>query len=232
MTVPADSLAWAAEGGEAFHRELDTLDDAAFGAPGTLPGWTLGHLVAHVAYNARALRRLARWARTGEETPMYASKEARDAEIEHGATLPPAELRALTRESDAGLRADLATLPERAWSAEVVTAQGRTVPASQIPWLRAREAWIHTVDLGAGTGFEAFPTALLDRLLTEIAGQRAGKAPALDLVATDRDRTWTVDGDAPVRVSGPASGLARWLTGRGAAGVTAEGTLPELGRWL
>jgi len=224
------ALTWTADGGDAFHRALDTLDDAAFGAPGTLPGWTLGHLVAHVAYNAQALRRLAHWARTGEKTPMYASKEARNAEIEQGATLPPQELRALSRDADAALRADLAALPDAAWSAEVVTAQGRTVPASEVPWMRAREAWIHAVDLGAGVGFDAFPPAALDRLVTEIAGARTG--PALTLTATDRDRTWTVAGPDPVRVTGTAAGLARWLTGRGAGDVTAEGALPDLGRWL
>ena len=33
-------------------------------------------------------------------------------------------------------------------AAEVVTAQGRTVPATEIPWLRAREVYVHVVDLG------------------------------------------------------------------------------------
>lgn len=230
MTAPSDALSWAADGGDVFHRALATCGDDAFGAPGTLAGWTLGHLVAHVAYNAQALRRLAHWARTGEKTPMYASKEARNAEIEQGAALPPAELRALSRDSDAGLRADLGALPDTAWSAEVVTAQGRTVPASEVPWMRAREAWIHAADLGAGVGFGDFPAPLVDRLLTEITRQRT--APALLLEATDRDRTWFVDGPDPVRVTGPAAGLARWLTGRGAAEVTAAGPLPDLGRWL
>ena len=161
---------------------------------------------------------------------MYASKQARNAEIEQGAGLPPAELRGLSRDSDMALRTDLAALPAQAWTAEVVTAQGRTVPASEVPWMRAREAWIHAVDLGTGVGFGDFPPPLLDRLLTEITAQRT--APALVLAATDRDRTWTVDGPAPVRVTGPAAALARWLTGRGDDGVTTAGPLPDLGRWL
>lgn len=235
MTVPADALAWAAEGGDVFNQALAGVDDDAFGAPGTLPGWTTGHVVAHVAYNAQALQRLVHWARTGEKTPMYASFDARNAEIDRGSTLPPAELRSLARDTDAALRADLAGLPVTAWTAEVVTAQGRTVPASEVPWMRTREAWIHAVDLGTGVGFDRFPAHMVDRLLTELAGQRAaaGRGPALVLTATDRDRTWTVDGDDPVHVTGPAAGLARWLTGRGTADVTAEpGALPDIGRWL
>jgi maleylpyruvate isomerase len=230
MTATADRLRWAADGGDAFHRALGTLDDAAFAAPGTLPGWTLGHLVAHVAYNAQALRRLAHWARTDERTPMYASPEARNAEIESGAALPPAELRALSRDSDAALRTDLAALPESAWAAEVVTAQGRTVPAAEVPWMRAREGWIHAVDLGASVGFGDVPAPMLDALLTEITARRT--EPALVLAATDRDRTWAVDGPQPVRVTGTAAALACWLTGRGASGVTAAGAVPDLGRWL
>lgn len=231
MTAPADALAWAEEGGDAFHRALAGLGDATFGTPGTLPGWTTGHVVAHVAYNAQALRRLVRWARTGEKTPMYASYEARNAEIDQGATLPPAELRALCRDHDAALRADLAGLDDSAWSALVVTAQGRTVPAAEVPLMRAREVWIHGVDLGDGLGFGDFPPALLDRLLTDLT---AGLTePALILAPTDRPRTWTVAGADPVRVTGTAAGLSRWLTGRGADDVTAEsGPLPELPRWL
>lgn len=239
MTGPAlaDRLRWATEGGDLFLRELDTLDDAAFAKPCLLPGWSVAHLVAHLGYNANALRRLARWARTGEESPMYASREARDAEIEEGAALPPAELRTLARDAEAALRADLAELPEAAWATPVRTAQGRTVPAAEVPWMRAREVWIHAADLGTGTGFADFPAPLVDALLTEITGQRtsAGRGPSLVLTATDRDRTWTIEagGTPPAGLRGDAADLARWLTGRGTAGVTADaGDVPDPGRWL
>ncbi|HEY3685590.1 MAG TPA: maleylpyruvate isomerase family mycothiol-dependent enzyme [Streptosporangiaceae bacterium] len=231
MTAPADALTWAADGGDAFHRALGTLGDDAFARPCTLPGWTLGHLVAHVAYNAEALRRLAHWARTGERTPMYASADARNAEIEQGAALPPRELRALSRDADAALRADLAALPDEAWSAEVVTAQGRTVPASEVPWMRTREAWIHAVDLAAGVGFADIPAPAADRLVSEITDRRT--EPPMVLAAADRDRLWIVDGPDPARVIGRTTGLARWLTGRGADDVTvSDGALPDLGKWL
>ena len=39
------------------------------------PGWSRRHVVAHVGYNARALTRLVEWAKTGIETPMYASAD-------------------------------------------------------------------------------------------------------------------------------------------------------------
>ncbi len=37
-----------------------------------------------------------------------------------------------------------------AWDARVRTAQGRDIPASNVPWMRTCEVWLHAVDLDAG----------------------------------------------------------------------------------
>src|SRR5690606_16135534 len=89
------TLGLARQGTAYFARHLDLLSDADFDAPSLLPGWSRRHVVAHVAFNARALTRLASWAATGVERAMYESAEKRDAEIEEGATRSPAELREL-----------------------------------------------------------------------------------------------------------------------------------------
>src|SRR5256885_15091039 len=60
--------------------------------PSLLPGWTRGHVLTHVARNGDGLGNLLRWARTGTETPMYASREARRADIEAGAGRSAAEI--------------------------------------------------------------------------------------------------------------------------------------------
>src|SRR5690606_41518642 len=91
------------EGTERLLGALGTLDDSDLRAPSRLPGWSRAHVVSHLHFNAEALRRLADWARTGVENPMYPSAQRRDAEIEEGAGLPPAELRALVRTSAAAL---------------------------------------------------------------------------------------------------------------------------------
>lgn len=224
-------LDWMERGSVAFQAGLDEIPDSAFPSGSTLPGWTIAHLVAHVGYNAQALSRLVRWARTGVETPMYPSADARNAEIAEGALLSPAELRDLARESDSRLRADIAELST--WDAKVVTAQGRTVPATEIPWMRAREVWIHAVDLG-GIDFEDFDDDLIDALISDIAALRQGRQghPAVLIEPTDRERSWHIGTD-PVGVRGSAANLLRWLAGRGARGIDAEGgAVPELGRWL
>ncbi|MBT2230473.1 maleylpyruvate isomerase family mycothiol-dependent enzyme [Nonomuraea sp. NEAU-A123] len=213
------------------------LDGADLNRPSRLPGWTGRHLVAHVACNASALGRLAHWVRTGEETPMYASAEARDAEIEERARLSPADLVVLSEESAARLRTALEDLSAPQWDARVRTAQGRMVPASEIPWMRAREMWIHAVDLGTGGRFEDFPPGFVDALLTDVTELwvRRGQGPAVVLAPTDRQQLWRVTaepeaGEANARhVSGTAAELAAWVTGRGPA---PDHEAPTLGRWL
>ncbi len=85
--APTDEPAWVRSGTAYFARLLDGLDDGALTGPSLLPGWDRASVVAHVGYNARALIRLSHWARTGVETPMYASTEQRNAEIARGARL-------------------------------------------------------------------------------------------------------------------------------------------------
>ncbi|MEU9834133.1 maleylpyruvate isomerase family mycothiol-dependent enzyme [Streptosporangium sp. NPDC048047] len=222
------ALEWACHGTVFFTAALDTAD---LDGPTPLPGWTGRHLAAHVAFNARALTRLVHWARTGEETPMYpGGPEARDTEIVEGAALEPAELRGLVARTAAELEAALTGLSDLQWRTRVVTAQGRTVPATEIPWMRSREVWVHAVDLGAGASFDDFPPEFVDALLTDVMElrRRRGQEPSLTLAPVDRDRTWSAGEPSPP-LTAPAARLAAWLTGRGAA---PGGAPRDPGRWL
>jgi maleylpyruvate isomerase len=88
------ALRWWADGELAVAGRLDQLADDVLAAPSGLPDWSRAHVVAHLARNADALVNLLTWARTGVETPMYPSREVRNADIETTAALLPAELRA------------------------------------------------------------------------------------------------------------------------------------------
>lgn len=214
---------WAGEGTTLLLAGLDRLTDADLDEPSALAGWTRRHLLAHVAANAEALGRLVSWARTGVESRMYASAEQRAADIEAGATR--ADLREWVRESAATLAADLAAL--RAWDAEVVTAQGRTVPAREIPWMRARETCVHAVDLRAGTTFEDLPPAFLAALLDDVARWRGARpGPALVLVTPETRHEIAGEG-TPVAVTLTLPVAAAWFTGR-----HMDPSLPALPGWL
>jgi maleylpyruvate isomerase len=224
-------MKWLNQGTNLLAETVAGLGDAEFDEPSGLPGWTRRHLLAHVAANAEALQRLVQWARTGERTPMYASADQRNADIEAGSRLPAARLREWISEAAANLAEDLAALPADAWENPVSTAQGKLIPATEIPWMRTREVWIHTVDLDAGVGFEHFPADLCAALLTDVTDARSRDRGVL-LRATDCDDVWRITGTGPAaEVAGTRAALARWVTGRGTGGLTPS-TPPELGRWL
>lgn len=229
---PDQTLAWMHDGTEKLLAGVAALPDEALSAPTALPGWTRRYLLSHVAANAGALRNLVHWARTGEERRMYSSSEQRDADIAAGARLPAAELRAWVELSAQALAVDLATLPDRAWDAKVITAQGLTRKAAEIPWMRVREVYIHAIDLGGGTAWTDLPTGFLAKLLDDVTARRSaqGGGPALAVAATDTGHAWEVAGaGAPLPVSAPLAGLAAYLTGRPAPALKAAPALPA---WL
>ena len=177
---------------ELFNECVERLGDSDFDEPCLLPGWSRRHVIAHVHSNAKALRRLVRWARTGEATPMYRSARQRTAEIESGARLPVIALRSLVRVSAETLAAELESLPEAAWDNEVVTAQGRTVRAREIVWMRTREVAVHAIDLDVGVRFADLPGDLLAALLADSAAKRAGGPEGAPLAAWLTGRTTDV----------------------------------------
>jgi maleylpyruvate isomerase len=120
-------------------------------------------------------------------------------------------------------------MPPGAWAAEVRSAQGRTIPATDVPWMRAKEVWVHGVDLNAGLTFDDLPpdfaSALVDDVLTLFAGR--GEVLDVTIVATDVDRTW---GSGTTTVEGPVAAVAAWLTRSDASGLSGE--VPAPPTWL
>ncbi|MFE0673047.1 maleylpyruvate isomerase family mycothiol-dependent enzyme [Streptomyces sp. NPDC058867] len=223
-----DARRWVRLGTELLLRAA-RFDDAGYAEPSPLPGWSRAHVAAHVAANAEALSNLVHWAATGEPTPMYASPEERVAGIERGRTLPAAELTSWLRESAAELERGMAALDEEQWRAPVVTAQGRTVPATEVPWLRSREVCVHAVDLAGGVSFADLPADFLTALCEDVVAKRsAAPGPALSLRAPEAD--WELPGEGePVVVKGELADLAAYLTGRDTGAALSA---PTLGAWL
>lgn len=206
----ADGRRWTEEGTRLFLDALAGLGEAGFAVPSLLPGWSRKQLVAHVAANAEAIGNLVFWAATGVETPMYASPQARAAGIEKGLTMSAEALDSWAHTSAERLAEPMDRLTQTQWQAPVVTAQGRTVPASETPWMRAREVCVHTVDLGTGVGFADLPADFCQALCEDILAKRG-----MDALP------------APV-ASAPLPEVTAWLAGRPHSLTEA----PELGPWL
>ncbi|MCO1339815.1 hypothetical protein BJH93_13075 [Kocuria polaris] len=206
-----DELTEARRAADYFRNRLDELEDDEFAADSLLPGWTRAHVVAHVGYNAHALARLMRWAETGIETPMYASEAARDEEIEAGAALDPGQLHYLFADSQDALDHLWQRATDAVWSAEVKTRQDDLLPARATVWLRARELWLHAIDLNSGAGFGDLPEDVLRRLLADIEESWARNDDARGLALGP-----SASGPAPgvTEVSGPLPELTAWAVGR------------------
>jgi maleylpyruvate isomerase len=207
------SIEWARDGTRALLATVAALTDTDLDAPTGLPDWSRRQACAHVARNAEGLGRLLTWARTGVATPMYASAEAREADIDRTSQAAAADLRADLIGASATFLAACDDLHADAWGATVRTMRG-PIPVTVVPWYRVREVWIHAADLAAGFVFTDIPVDVSAALITELAtGLGRREAADLHLIATDTDQQWTIGGGS-VRVEASAGELAEWLTGR------------------
>jgi maleylpyruvate isomerase len=202
--------------------------------PSRLPGWTRGHVITHVARNAEGLVRLLSWARTGIETAMYSSMEARAADIEAGAVRSRTEQLDDLRRTGAAFAAAAQQLSAKHWESTVRTRHG-TFPAAAIPWIRAREVWLHLIDLDAGAELDVLPGEIASALVHDVAAWLHSRvAPRVELRIPDQEPvTFGCDASTSVVVTGPAPQIAGWLTGRSRGdGLSAPEGLPELPPWI
>jgi maleylpyruvate isomerase len=116
-------------------------------AASLLPGWTVGHVLTHLARNADALRGMIEAAAARNEALMYPSAEAREEGISAGALRSAEELVDDVRLAAWKLESSWARLDSTAWNGFGITARGR-IPVHTFPWRRWREVEVHGADLG------------------------------------------------------------------------------------
>lgn len=228
----ADALADAlADASQRLVRTVDRLERDEWRSPTLLPGWSRAHVIAHLALNAEGLAGALEGVVRGEATPMYASNEARDADIEELAEAPVAEIRDRLFAGTTRFAEALAALEEEHLSAGFErTPGGSVVPVSAAPSMRLREVEIHHADLGAGYAAAGWSPEFCVELLDAVTLDHADDGP-FTVHATDLDRRWDVGGGGPT-VSGTAGDLGWWLVGRGdGTRLTSDGELPTLGAW-
>jgi maleylpyruvate isomerase len=167
---------------------------------------------------------------------MYPSPEARAADIEIGSRKSGSELGLWFSESAAILDEGMSALTAEQWTHEIVTAQGRTVPASETPWMRSREVMIHAVDLDSGVGFDDLPEEFLRALCDDIVTKRASAdGPTAIVLVSDTADQWKLPGAGdPVQVTGSLAAITAYLAGRQYSGLTTSGNdeVPALSAWL
>jgi maleylpyruvate isomerase len=219
---------------------VSALTDDDIGAPSRLPGWTIGHVLAHVARNADGIRRMAEGAARGEVLDQYAGGVAsRAADIDAGAGRTAAAHLDDVRASAAALRAAWDAMPDEAWTNRTRPLGGdSTAEDGQVA--RLFEVEVHHVDLGRDYTPADWPATTADVGLARVVARLRRHSSAIGsptvwrLVRTDggpditvrRDLTGTAVAAGPlpldreptatVRASGGE--LLAWLLGRGDGG--------------
>ncbi|MEY9894021.1 maleylpyruvate isomerase [Catenulispora sp. MAP12-49] len=250
-TIPAsfDAAADLEQITEATAHLLDTVADMTdedLRGPSLCDGWTRGHVLAHIARNADGLSNMLNSAATGEVTPMYASDDKRNADIEAGSSRPVAEQLADLRESAGRFAAAFAAAQAAGnWNAPVQRTPGAAgYPAYQVPAKRLGEVLIHHVDLDLDFTPAHWSDAFTDQWFADTLARFQTRAdfPALRLDAEEEDVVYGVkaapEDTGVVVVRGPKRALLAWLLGRASGdGLVAvipaggRGPLPKLPAW-
>lgn len=197
------------DGCELAHRRLritlGRIDDDAVRTPSRLAGWSIGHLLTHLARNADGHTRILEGAMKGEHLQQYAGGvESRNADIEAGAGRSAQELIDDAIDSFARLERVWAAMTPGAWDGHGL-AGDEVRPCRQLPFFRWREVEVHHVDLGLGYEPSDWPEEYV----------------AIELPAALRH--------LPDRLADHAAraGLLGWLTDR-----SGQPASLELGPWL
>lgn len=231
MIAPAvRPQAWL-DGCARAHRRLDALaervtDDIARRAS-LLPGWTVGHVLTHLARNADSHRRAVEAAWRGEIVARYAGGQAeRAAGIEAGYGRPAAELIADVKESNRRLEEAWATTNEGTWETGLSRGGAGTLTLADGVLHRWREVEVHLADLGltdlGGPAWDDLSPAYVNLELQDGLGETAARLPqrlppgvTVILIAGDRPPRAYGNGAQRIVVRGTAHQVLRWLFGRG-----------------
>lgn len=229
MTSPAHDIQVLQDATDRLLAAAGRLEDSAVTEPSLLPGWTRGHVLAHLARNADALVNVV------QRRPMYASAESRDVDIDAGAARAITEQVEDVRTSSARLAEVMASLTDEQWKSTVELRNGVTDTADRLPFRRLLEVELHHVDLGVGYTPDDLPDAFTGQAVSYLTKRFHGNAqvPALEL-RTEDGRDWFTGarpstGSERRVVVGTPGALVGWLAGRGSgSGLSVTGSLPAL----
>jgi len=208
---PGDHIDRVAEAHARCASAVASLTGDDVGRPSRLPGWSVGHVLTHLARNADSHVRRTEAALRGEVVDQYAGGAAgRAAEIEAGAGRPAHDIVDDVVTSARALEAAWADVGAEAWPA--VSRDGGGMPRRlfELPGRRWQEVEVHLVDLGVGITPADWPDAFVREFLARTREKLWDRLPA-----EARDASFP----------SPAAELA-WLYGR----LTVEG-LPPAPAW-
>jgi maleylpyruvate isomerase len=200
-------------------------------APSELEGWTVGHVMTHIARNADGFTRMIEAAEAGEVGDQYEGGRAgREAGIAAGASRDWDALVADVVDSSTRLDAAFAATTDEVWATGEGDLLAGVEPVRTFPHRRAREVEIHRLDLGLGASYPEWTDGFVAREWPLSVARLPARLPdggAVRLVVDgDGDVVVAGEGSAPVELRGTRRELLAWIVGRRAV----EGA-PSLASW-
>ena len=193
---PVRDLQRAADAQARFEATIGGLQDVDVRRPSALAGWTVAHVLAHVARNADSHRRRADAACRGEIVDQYPGGfSGRSAEIEVGSARRATELIGDVRESAEAMVTAWRRVPAASWANVTRDVSGRERPLHELPGRRWQELEVHVVDLDVGVTHRDWPedfvawwlpqlrTSVADRLPTGVEPVKRGVLDERDELA-------------------------------------------------
>lgn len=218
------------EASQRLEASVAQLDDRSLEEPTALPGWTRGHVIAHLTHSADAFFEVTAAALEGELRETYpGGDEARNSAIERDARRSAAEATEGLRAANERLARLWDSRSDDDWQLPVLFRNGVLGHLLAARW---REVEIHHTDLDVGyppsRWTSAFSHHAIDFLLP-----RLEQAEAVELIATDTGGSWQSAPQSTVKISGKAHQLAAWLAGRASptALEVSPADAPALGPW-
>jgi maleylpyruvate isomerase len=252
--TPDTLLAELHKAADALSSQAAKLAEADVPAPSALPGWTRGHVLAHITGISNAMARQLEYAARGETVELYdGGYDGRTKAIEmnaghaleqHRADLDAALERALrafdSLEEDTGSDAagGESTAADAAgagsWRAPISYRGGVVLDGGLALW---RELVIHASDLSTGRGPETWSRQFCEHLFTFLA-ERVPAEQKLVLQPLGMPPVTIGTGGRSTVISGMITDIGAWLAGREPslgslrASAAADGVdLPELLPW-
>lgn len=193
---------------------VSDLSNEEVAADSLLPNWSRGHVLSHLANNARGLSNLIEWALTGVKKDMYISVEQRGIDIDEGAKRPGNEIVADFLEQSKIFAVNLERLMAGPiLGEEVVLGNGAHVHPFEMTTLRERELLVHLVDLGLDYKANEWTLDWSIKTLKSVSSGKR-KEPVKFRLLIAGDHTWTMDQNGMVDIFGTPQSLAAWLMGR------------------
>jgi maleylpyruvate isomerase len=143
-------IEWLEASQQVLDNKLVLLKDDHVGLPSLLPGWTVGHVLSHIALNAHAFVGVASALSRGEVGVMYPGGDAqRDGDIEAAALSSADQIRAHVSASSRAMVDAWRALSADQLTGTFCRTQGAPqFPASVVVARRVREVEVHHHDAG------------------------------------------------------------------------------------